>query len=68
MTTLTDAPLAPLLDRLFELANAAPTSAFAGFSRDERDRLMRSKTEYLNLYGRLKDRQESNSVETQLGR
>lgn len=55
MTTLTTAPLAPLLDQLFEQANAAPSSAFAGFSREERDRLMRSKTEYLELYGRLKD-------------
>lgn len=55
MTTLTDAPLAPLLDHLFAWANAAPSSAFAGFSRDERERLMRSKTEYLDLYGRLKD-------------
>lgn len=55
MTTLTTAPLAPLLDQLFAQANAAPSSAFAGFSREERDRLMRSKTEYLELYGRLKD-------------
>ncbi|MBN9458115.1 MAG: class I SAM-dependent methyltransferase [Bosea sp.] len=55
MTTLTTAPLAPLLDRLFEQADAAPSSAFAGFSREERERLMRSKTEYLDLYGRLKD-------------
>lgn len=55
MTTLTTAPLAPLLDRLFEQANAAPSSAFAGFSHEERERLMHSKTEYLDLYGRLKD-------------
>jgi predicted O-methyltransferase YrrM len=55
MTTLTTAPLAPLLDHLFAQANAAPSSAFAGFSREERDRLTRSKTEYLDLYGRLKD-------------
>lgn len=55
MTTLTTAPLAPLLDRLFEQADAAPSSAFASFSHEERERLMRSKTEYLNLYGRLKD-------------
>lgn len=55
MTTLTTAPLAPLLDRLFQQANAAPNSAFAGFSREERERLTRSKTEYLDLYGRLKD-------------
>lgn len=55
MTTLTTAPLAPLLDRLFRQANAAPNSAFAGLSREERERLTRSKTEYLDLYGRLKD-------------
>lgn len=55
MTTLTTAPLAPLLEHLFAQANAAPSSAFAGFSREERDRLTRSKTEYLDLYGRLKD-------------
>jgi len=55
MTTLTTTPVAPLLDHLFEQANAAPSSAFAGFSREERERLMRSKTEYLDLYGRLKD-------------
>jgi len=55
MTTLTTAPLAPLLDSLFEQASAAPSSALAGFSREERERLMCSKTEYLDLYGRLKD-------------
>lgn len=55
MTTLTAAPLAPLLDQLFEQANAAPSPALLGFSREERERLMRSKTEYLDLYGRLKD-------------
>uniref|UniRef100_A0A9E8A8B2 Class I SAM-dependent methyltransferase n=1 Tax=Bosea sp. NBC_00436 TaxID=2969620 RepID=A0A9E8A8B2_9HYPH len=55
MTTLTTAPLASLLDRLFAQANATPDSAFAGFSGDERERLMRSKTEYLDLYSRLKD-------------
>ena len=55
MTTLTTAPLAPLLDRLFAEAEAAPSPALAGLSREERDRLMRSKTEYLDFYGRLKD-------------
>lgn len=56
MTTLTTAPLAPLLDRLFAAA-ASPSTipALAELSREERDRLMRSKTEYLDLYGRLKD-------------
>lgn len=55
MTSLTTAPLAPLLDRLFEEADAATSPAIGAFSRDERERLMHSKTEYLDFYGRLKD-------------
>jgi predicted O-methyltransferase YrrM len=55
MTTLTTAPLAPLLERLFKEADAATSPALAEISRDERERLMRSKTEYLDFYGRLKD-------------
>ncbi|WP_152012841.1 MULTISPECIES: class I SAM-dependent methyltransferase [unclassified Bosea (in: a-proteobacteria)] len=55
MTTLTSSPLAPLLDQLFERASEAPSPALASFSPAERDRLMGSKTEYLDLYGRLKD-------------
>lgn len=58
MTTLTAAPLAPLLDRLFEEADAADAeteSAVADLSEGERARLMRSKTDYRELYGRLKD-------------
>ena len=58
MTTLTTTPLAPLLDRLFDEAAAqspATSSAFASISSEERDRLMRSKTDYLDLYTRLKD-------------
>lgn len=58
MTILTTAPLAPLLERLFNEADAtSPTAdpAFANMSAEERTRLMRSKTEYLELYGRLKD-------------
>ncbi|CAN7224384.1 O-methyltransferase [Mesorhizobium caraganae] len=51
MTTLT--PLAPLLARLFKEAEAATSPA--SFSRDERERLLRSKTEYVDFYGRLKD-------------
>jgi predicted O-methyltransferase YrrM len=57
-TTLTTAPLAPLLDHLFEEAAAAsPLSspAIAALSSDERERLMRSKTDYLDFYGHLKD-------------
>ena len=58
MTTLTTAPLAPLLDRLFEEAEAAsPMSSpdLAAVSAEDHARLMRSKTDYLDFYGRLKD-------------
>ncbi|MGH6613486.1 O-methyltransferase [Sphingomonas sp.] len=58
MTILTTTPLAPLLERLFTEADASsPTAdpAFANMSADERTRLMHSKIEYLELYGRLKD-------------
>jgi predicted O-methyltransferase YrrM len=55
MTTLTTEPLASLLDRLFEEAETASSPAIAAISHDERERLMRSKTEYLDLYGRMKD-------------
>jgi predicted O-methyltransferase YrrM len=58
MTTLTAAPLAPLLDRLFEEADAASAetdSVVADLSDEEQTRLMRSKTAYLDLYGRLKN-------------
>jgi predicted O-methyltransferase YrrM len=53
--SLTTAPLAPLLDCLFAQAEAAKSPAFAALSREERQRLMRSKTEYLDFYGRMKD-------------
>lgn len=55
MTTLNTAPLAPLLDRLFSEAEAATSPAISALSREERDRLMHSKTEYLHLYGLMKD-------------
>jgi predicted O-methyltransferase YrrM len=55
MTTPTTAPLAPLLDRLFEEAAAATSPAMAELAPEERERLMRSKTDYLDFYGRLKD-------------
>ncbi|EPX56527.1 O-methyltransferase [Cystobacter fuscus DSM 2262] len=58
MTTLTTSPLAPLLDRLFEeAASTSPTTspALANLSSEERARRMRSKTDYLDFYGRLKD-------------
>ncbi|MER8375904.1 O-methyltransferase [Mesorhizobium sp. M1406] len=55
MTTLTNAPLAPLLARLFKEAGAATSPALTALSREERARLTRSKTDYVDLYGRLKD-------------
>ncbi|MBY4606514.1 class I SAM-dependent methyltransferase [Rhizobium sp. 9T] len=55
MTTLTTAPLAPLLDALFAKAAAATSPAMSGLTGEERMRLIESKTEYLDLYGRLKD-------------
>jgi predicted O-methyltransferase YrrM len=56
--TLTAAPLAPLLHRLFAEADAASAEtdlAVADLSDDERARLRRSKTGYVELYGRLKN-------------
>lgn len=58
MSTLTCAPVAPLIDRLFdEAARASPldVAAVASLTAGERNRLMRSKTDYLDFYGRLKD-------------
>jgi len=58
MTTLTTSPLAPLLHRLFNEADAASPStspAMADLSAEERTRLMGSKTDYLEFYARLKD-------------
>jgi predicted O-methyltransferase YrrM len=57
-TTLTTPPVAPLLDRLFEEADAtSPASipALGKLSAEERARLMRSKTGYLEYYGLMKD-------------
>ncbi len=55
MTTLTTAPLAPLLTRLFAEAKAATSPAMATHPAEELDRLMRSKTDYPRLYGLYKD-------------
>ncbi|ULR45598.1 class I SAM-dependent methyltransferase [Rhizobium sp. K102] len=55
MTTLTTAPLAPLLDALFAEADTATSPVISGLTGEERMRLIESKTEYLDLYGRLKD-------------
>jgi predicted O-methyltransferase YrrM len=58
MTTITTAPLAPLLDRLFheaDTASPATIPALAALSPEEHQGLMRSKTNYLDFYGQLKD-------------
>lgn len=51
MTTLTQ--MTPMLDRLFTLCDEA-RPVLNGFPVSERERLMRSKTEYLELYSHLK--------------
>lgn len=55
MTTFTTAPLAPLLQSLFQQAEAARSPLAEQLAPAERERLMRSKTDYLQLYGVLKD-------------
>ena len=59
--------LAPLLDRLFdedEAARGAARAAFADVTDADRVRMMRSKTDYRNLYGRLKEAPLAVSRET----
>lgn len=61
MTTLTTAPLAPLLGRLFDAAEASwskdspAVQYWASLSEEEQDRLMRSKSDYRDFYANLKD-------------
>ncbi|MFZ6870491.1 O-methyltransferase [Undibacterium sp. Di27W] len=55
INTLTSTRLASLLERLFKQAAAASSPAIASISREERERLMHSKTEYLDFYSLLKD-------------
>ena len=67
MTTPTITMLAPLLDRLFDEAEAATgavRAAVADLSASDRARMMRSKTDYRDLYGRLKDEPLAVSRET----
>jgi predicted O-methyltransferase YrrM len=67
MTTPTITSLAPLLDRLFEEADAASgatLAAVADLSDSDRARMMRNKTAYRDLYGRLKDAPLAVSRET----
>lgn len=53
--TLTTAPLAPLLERLFAQADGPLPADVVALSGEERDRLIRSRTDYRDFYGRLKD-------------
>lgn len=55
MTTLTTAPLSLLLERLFAEAEATTSTALDDISEEEQMRLLQSKTDYRDLYGRLKD-------------
>lgn len=55
MNTLENSSVAPLLDRLFAEAEKATSPATNKLSRSERDRLLNSKTEYLELYTLMKD-------------
>ena len=67
MTTPTITSLAPLLDRLFdqdEAARGATRAAFADVTDADRTRMMQSKTDYRDLYARLKDAPLAVSRET----
>ena len=58
MTTLTTDPVGPLLKRLFKEADAArsrTSQAVADLSDDDRQRMMQSKTDYVDLYSRFRD-------------
>jgi len=54
-TTLTSAPLAPLLDRMFAQANSQTSLPTGDISDDEIQSMMHSKTEYLSFYGLMKE-------------
>ena len=58
MTTLSSAPVAPLLARLFAESDANPPArspAFAGTTSEDHSRMMRSKTGYREFYRQLSD-------------
>ncbi len=55
MTTLTTAPVADLLARLYAQAAATTSPLLEQTPAAEVDRLMRSKTEYRQLYGSIKE-------------
>jgi predicted O-methyltransferase YrrM len=65
ISSIIASPLAPFISRLFVEADASsPFDAVADLSAAERDRLMQSKTEYRDFYGRLKDMPLAVSRET----
>lgn len=55
MSTLTQAPVAPLLLRLFEEAALASNPVIDSMSDEQSDRLMQSKTAYRDFYTAAKD-------------
>ena len=55
MNTLHNPHVAPLLNRLFAEADAATSPTFRSIPGSERERLLNSKTEYLQLYSLMKD-------------
>ena len=55
MSTLTTAPLAPLLENLFRQADETASPSWDDITPEDRARLMGSKTDYIALYSRLKD-------------
>jgi hypothetical protein len=67
MTTLSTAPLSPLLDRLFadaEATTAAVMPAIMRIPAEERAAMMASKTDYRDFYMRMKDAHLAVSRET----
>ncbi|WP_157216167.1 O-methyltransferase [Flavisphingomonas formosensis] len=67
MSSLTTAPIAPLLDRLFaeaEASFAAIPPAFASMTEEERTRLLTSRTGYRDVYMGMKDAALAVSRET----
>jgi predicted O-methyltransferase YrrM len=67
MTTLTNLPLSPLLDRLFTEADASMTalrSSMEHIPADQRSAMMSSRTGYRALYTRMKDASLAVSRET----
>ena len=54
-TTLTSAPLAPLLDEMFAQANSQTTLTTGDISDEEIQRMMHSKSEYFDFYTLMKD-------------